>query len=525
MMFGFYYRPALSASIAIGQELHDNRPIWFHIENLALHAAAVAMAIWMFRLLFKRRVTALVAGLLFAIHPIQVCFTTFIGGRTESMVAIFILMFAIGVHNAARRMSLRSRIHGPIAEAKIAAWIAVSVVGVLGAVFSKEQVAPIVLLAPLFAMPFRKRPLPVRRTRRKRVSAAYRSDQSKPPYWTAIYFLPIMLFMFAAHRALHDIDFVEAPWTPGLRIEMVGRTLWSYTKIYFFPTVRTQHVTTLGAWEPPQIAAAALGFLVAITWVTLLFREWNNRPHRILMLWVSLGLFACLNVIPVPTQFASAYRAGIPLFGLAGLVASIITPDQPMRHHMLLFGRRIVMPPIARAVTVGGIAIWCAIVTVEDVPNWHDETRLMRAEVAADPNFVCSRAALGSFEDQHGHFEVALKQFDLCLAELFGEETSPTNYSQLVRSAAMVRKLQSASTLRYYNPVQYIPQIIRERGRTLLWLHRPADALPDLRAALQIAPADTVARNALAAAYHQLHQESQAEAVRRMDDVLLGRSL
>ena len=81
MMFGFYYRPGLSASIAIGQKLHDNRPIWFHLENLALHALAVAMALWMFRLLFKRRVTALVAGLLFAIHPIQVCFTTFIGGE------------------------------------------------------------------------------------------------------------------------------------------------------------------------------------------------------------------------------------------------------------------------------------------------------------------------------------------------------------------------------------------------------------------------------------------------------------
>ena len=136
MMFGFYYRPAPIALIVIGQKLHDNRPIWFHIENLALHAVSAMMALWMFRLLFKRRAAALIAGLFYALHPIQVCYTSFIGGRDESMVAIFILLFAIGVRNAARRMALQSRVHGFGASVKIAAWVGASLIGLLLAAFS-----------------------------------------------------------------------------------------------------------------------------------------------------------------------------------------------------------------------------------------------------------------------------------------------------------------------------------------------------------------------------------------------------
>jgi tetratricopeptide (TPR) repeat protein len=270
--------------------------------------------------------------------------------------------------------------------------------------------------------------------------------------------------------------------------------------------------------------AALMGYFAAVAWIGVLVCNWPNRPRRILWLWASLGLFACINVVPVPTQFASAYRAGIPLFGFAGLIASLLAPD-----HLASLGpsanSRFVRDPRCIAVVVGGMATWCTWVTYQDVPNWHDEIVLMKAEVSADPNFVCARAALASFEDQNGLFEDALPQFDRCLTELLGANVSPERYPEIIRDPAMVRTLQSASTLRYYKPVQYIPQIVRERGRTLLLLHRPADALPDLRAALQLNSSDSVARAALELSYRELHQEDKAEAVRKMDDVLLGRKL
>ena len=309
------------------------------------------------------------------------------------MVAIFIVLFAIGVRNAGRRMALLRRVRGPAARSKIAAWICVSLIGLLAAAFCKEQVVPLALLAPLLALPMRKRSGSKLRRVNTNIPAALRrrSGRVPVPYWTLIYVLPIAVFALAAHNALHDIDFVEAPWTPALHLEMVGRTLWSYTKIFLFPTVATQHMTTLGAWDSPQIGVALLGWLAAVTWIALLVANWRNRPRRILMLWASLGLFACLNVVPVPTQFASAYRAGVPLFGFAGLAASLMAPDKargPAFTSDYRFGRNSQVV----AVMVAGMVIWCAVVTLEDVPNWHDEYALMRAEVAADPNFSCVAA-------------------------------------------------------------------------------------------------------------------------------------
>ena len=98
VVFGLYYRPVLAASFALGERLHGtDRPFPFHLENLLLHAAVVALALWMFRLLFRRDGPALLAGLLFSLHPLQVGVTTFIGGRTDTIALFFLFLFVIGL--------------------------------------------------------------------------------------------------------------------------------------------------------------------------------------------------------------------------------------------------------------------------------------------------------------------------------------------------------------------------------------------------------------------------------------------
>ncbi len=514
MMFGFYYRPVLSASVALGQKLHDNRPIWFHAENLILHIVVVALAIWLFRLLFGRKPTALVAGLLYGVHPIQVCITTFVGGRTDTIVTGFAILFAIGIRIASRRMAL-SRHTSAINHSafllngfKIAFWIAVAMVSLLGAAFTKEQVLPLVLLAPLFA-------LPVKMNLRQSV----KKTSTLPPYWTALFLIPPAIFVIAAKSALHDVDFVSPDWSTAFRAEMVGRTLWSYTRILIFPTVSTLHVTTLGPWEPSQWVVAIAGYAAAIAWVYLAIKSIQNRPCLILILWASLGIFSCFNVVPIPTQFASPYRAGISLFGFAGVAGSLIGS---------LLANFAARPKseYARYVPIGCLAaasLWLCVVTVQDVPNWSDEYNLMKAEVSADPNFICARAALGSMQSERGLLEAANSNFYFCLKQLFGSVT-PDAYAEILQSGAADLPMRSASTLRY-RALQYAPQVVRETGRNLLKLHRPQDAIAYLKSELKISPADNLAREALVTCYRDLHEDAKAEAVRTMDDILLGHPL
>ncbi len=100
----YYYRPLLGISFVFGkrwfhvspQSGHDES-FPFHVENLVQHGIVVLLVFWLLRLLFRRDLPAAIGGALFALHPLHVPVTTFIGGRTDNMALIFLALFAIGL--------------------------------------------------------------------------------------------------------------------------------------------------------------------------------------------------------------------------------------------------------------------------------------------------------------------------------------------------------------------------------------------------------------------------------------------
>lgn len=86
---GDMYRPLVVASWAVDQ-LVDGA-VWFHLLNLVWHAAVcVAVAAFTRRLADER--SALIAGLLFAVHPVHVEAVANIVGRAEAMAALFVIL-------------------------------------------------------------------------------------------------------------------------------------------------------------------------------------------------------------------------------------------------------------------------------------------------------------------------------------------------------------------------------------------------------------------------------------------------
>ncbi len=82
------YRPLTSMSYAIQAKLHgigENRAWAFHLVNVLAHAAASALVAELARRLTRSTPIALVAGLLFAAHPIHVEAVANIVGRAELM--------------------------------------------------------------------------------------------------------------------------------------------------------------------------------------------------------------------------------------------------------------------------------------------------------------------------------------------------------------------------------------------------------------------------------------------------------
>src|SRR5207237_1160468 len=121
---GHMYRPLVIAGFALDWLLGSTA--WFHTVNLAWHAAAsVAVAALARR--WMDSTGALVAGLLFAVHPVHVEAVANVVGRAELMAALFTLLavYAALVHEhvawsaAALALGLLSKETAAVAPALI----------------------------------------------------------------------------------------------------------------------------------------------------------------------------------------------------------------------------------------------------------------------------------------------------------------------------------------------------------------------------------------------------------------------
>jgi hypothetical protein len=459
-LFHQYYRPLMAATFAAGIGLHGARPLWFHLENLVLHAGVVALALWAFLLLFRREEPALLAGLLFGLHPLQVGVTTFIGGRTDSLALFFLFWFVIGLRKARTSPFF---------------WPAVSLLGFAAAVFTKEQCLPLVLLAPLL------------------VSLTPQADRTSRR-WLLLYGVPVVVYLIAAQRVLPSGAFGTAAWSAALHLEMVGRTLWYYAKVFLFPTVRALGQTTLGPWDTPQPLVMLAGYACGGLWLGLLWRVWPNRLLRAFALWTTLTLPPCLNLVPIPSHLIASYRAVLPLFGLAGLAGAAFARGSGLLARATARPLSRVTPNPAALMLV--VCLAYAGVTLAAAAVWRDDETFARAQRDADPNFLPAQARLAGILQRQGRYAEALAAYDDVMARLFpGTQTADECIPQR-GSAALRWRLQSQSGLRY-DPAEFVNAAARGRGGTHQALGQWREAAEDYRVALAFRPDDAEVQQAL----------------------------
>lgn len=134
-----YYRPLTTASYLLDRFVFGERPLGFHLTLLVAHALAASLVFLLARSLMDRsregEQAALVAGLVFAVHPVHVESVAWITARADVMACVCLLAAAL----ALRRRPLG---FGAIAGA--------SVLFTMGCLF-KEVAYAFLAVAPLFA--------------------------------------------------------------------------------------------------------------------------------------------------------------------------------------------------------------------------------------------------------------------------------------------------------------------------------------------------------------------------------------
>jgi len=107
-----YYRPLARLTYWVEYQAHGLNPALCHLANVALHAANALLVYRLGLLLFAVEFPALVAALLFAVHPVNSEAVNFLATRNTLLSTLFVLaafiVFARGLERGGRSAAIRT---------------------------------------------------------------------------------------------------------------------------------------------------------------------------------------------------------------------------------------------------------------------------------------------------------------------------------------------------------------------------------------------------------------------------------
>src|SRR5207247_697512 len=133
---GNYYRPLFLLWFLLNYTLFDGWPPGWHLTSVLLHALA-SLLVWLTARRLVGPSAALIAGAVFALHPIHVEAVAWVSGVTEPLLAVCLLG------------SFWSHLHSVEGGADSGRWRALSLLAYALALSSKETavVLPLLLIA------------------------------------------------------------------------------------------------------------------------------------------------------------------------------------------------------------------------------------------------------------------------------------------------------------------------------------------------------------------------------------------
>jgi Flp pilus assembly protein TadD len=514
------YRPVVVASFVVNRMFGGLDPRGYHAANVFLHMLASALVWYVVRGRSTVYGTPLLAGLLFAVHPLHTEAVANVVGRAEILACTFVLVAWLA-HRAAKRG---------------AGWVIGAWAAYLLALLSKESV----VLAPLvFALDDF-----VDRGRPRRAELLR---------WAG-YALPFAVAMVLRHHALggfrgaETVAFIDNPAAFAGTAARIATALWVqvlYLGKLAWPAVLSSDYSfdampLVDSLTDPRATAgllAAMGFGV---WVVLAAR----RRHSLLLAAAAWAVFFFpVSNLPFAIGTVMGERlAYLPLLGGCWAAA----------HGFALVGERA--RGVSRAAAILSVAVPLILVaalsarTVSRNPAWSDNETLASLDVAQVPRsaklhagFGIARGAAGDTEGAEAAFRRAVEiypdyaQMRFNLGQLLAargaeeeavvhlsraQELSPGNprpYKSLAPLLASAGRLEEAAWT-YAAGARVDPHDLSFRFQhagLLLRMGRSADGVEVLAALAQDDPAGPTGRVAAAFTLELTGRSDEAAAAYR----------
>lgn len=465
------YRPIVLTSLALNHALHGYSAVGYHLVNVVLHGIAVLL-LWSVAGLFINARRALLAGVLFALHPLASEPVNYISSRSELLLALFCLL---AVYAHVRSVQQRS-----------AGWRVGAIVAVGLALLSKAtavMLAPILLAIDLWAVGWCPR-------------SAGEAGRRHGGYWlaTILYLAIVVGNGFVGGSLAAPVRDFSTQWLTQLKAPAY------YARLFIVPTpLSVEHAFSESANLSVTVlmAAALLGSLV---WCV-----WAGR-----------------------TRWRAAWTTVV-------VTALVLLPTSAMPLNVLVNERRVYLVLAVLAVLFAGSVrrvrgwpalLWvvlAASLTVQRNEVWATPVTLWEAAVEDGSRSYRVMMNLGQAYQQDGRKQEALAAYQeaLRLDDRHGDVYN--NLAVLLHEEG--RLLEAVE--RYQEAIRRYPQMEEIRlnlADAYLHLGRPADAAATFAQALQMDQDNGGAWNNYGDLLIRLRRWDDAvTAFRRAVDLLPGR--
>ncbi len=281
------YRPVATLSYFMDYSLWKLNPFGYHLTNLILHIFCALLVYLLGELLIKSRAAALLASLLFALHPVNSEAVNVIAFREDLLTGLFYLLSFFLYLKSSRQ------------EPGKGFWFYIfSLVSFFLALFSKETAVTLLLLVVLYDCYF----LGGRREIIARFHKRYAG------YLAVLLFYVWVRFTWIVNVNEPDLGYLGGNfYTNFLTMVRVVATYigWLVFPVGISPIPSSQPYLVSSSLFAP---AVLFSFVLLTAFFAMIARIYKvSKEASFFMLWFFLALLPVSNIIPIANHIASRY--------------------------------------------------------------------------------------------------------------------------------------------------------------------------------------------------------------------------
>ena len=491
------YRPLATLSYYLIYAIVGLNPFGYHLFSVLLHLANVVWVYLLVHLILKQRFTALIAGLVFACHPVLTEAVNCIAFNEDLLAACFYLLAFI--------FCLKSSTNGLISDRKN---YGLSLLFFLLGLLSKEMAITLPAIIVLYDLSIKNEADPPSFSLHL-ILATFKNRM----LFYAGYLAVGLFYLSIRFILLHNPEESIKPLFGSLweRVIFLPGHIFSFIKLSFFPV----NLTADYVFSYPHhffSASNLIGFsFVAGLAVLSVFIFKHSRAIFFGIWWFFITLFPVYNLITIYNPFAERYLY-IPLIGFCMAVA--------MAFNTLITKRLSETVPIQVLSSVAIIVILSLYSTVTIARNrdWKDNLTLWSKTVITSPGSTIAHGSLGRAYQDQGRLQEAIRSYKKAI------ELYPGNYKAF-HNLGVIYAGQGAlkeAVANYKRAVDINPAFVEAQFNLGNIYHNQGlleAAVQQYRKVTELDPADFEARNNLGVVYAR--QGKMDKAIEQWEKVLM----